>query len=97
MALTCQSQNPKDSPDPIIHVLIKLFICLYEYIHYTCIYIERDTSRSIPLNLTKLKIRIIYGTSDNPLGLELCKRQTISILRPALFSADCGVYVSREN
>ena len=67
------------------------------YIHYMCNYIEKDTSRSIPLSLVKLEIGIISGNSGNPLGLELCKRQTISILPPELFSADCGVYVSREN
>ena len=70
---------------------------MYTYIHYTCNYIEKDTSRSIPLSLVKLEIGLISGTSGNPLGLELCKRQTISILPSELFSADCGVYVSREN
>ena len=58
---------------------------MHVYIHYMCNYIEKDTSRSIPLSLVKLKIGIIFGTSGNPLGLELCKRQTISILPPEPF------------
>ena len=97
MALTRQSRDPKDPPDLIIDVLLKLFMFMHVYIHYMCNYIEKDTSRSIPLSLVKLEIGIISGNSANPLGLELCKRQTISILPPAPFSADCSVYVSPEN
>ena len=89
--LMITKNSTRTPPDSIDSVWFKIF--LSHGCRHTC------QLHLGPLNRFKVKIGTISGLflCHNPLGLELCKRQTISILPLAPFSADCSVYVSLEN
>ena len=89
--LMITKNSTRTPPDSIDSVWFKIF--LSHGCRHTC------QLHLGPLNRFKVKIGTISGLflCHNPLGLELCKRQTISILPLAPFSADCSVYVSVEN
>ena len=87
--LMITKNSTRTPPDSIDYVWFKIF--LSHGCRHTC------QLHLGPLNRFKVKIGTISGLflCHNPLGLELCKRQTILPLAP--FSADCSVYVSVEN